>query len=136
MMLFGSYLPSPARIKRSAVGGVLIALFSVTAYVALVVSLWFVLDDVYGPKLASLSIAAGSILAALLVWAVVSFMNHRARRRALIASQLRAASLEQSMAQAAMLSVPGLVQKSPIATLVAVAGISYALMKAAKGPPR
>ncbi|HBF31216.1 hypothetical protein [Rhizobium sp.] len=128
--LLGHLLPQARSVQRNAVGGVLIVLFLATAYAALILALWFAVDEVYGPVIASLVVAGGSILLGLIAWGVTSILNRRAERRRRELAQLRAAvSPEVQLAEAALGLLPELVRSKPLLTLACVAVAAFAATK-------
>lgn len=114
--------------KRSAIGGVLIALFLLTAYGALVTALALWVSVEAGPVAAALVVAAAAIAAALVTLAVVAVLN-RQTEQARIARQLAMRSQVDPLASGLMRELPEMVRQSPIASTALVAAFVYVLAK-------
>lgn len=128
--LLGQLMPQARSIQRNAVGGAVIALFVVTAYCALVFALWFTLAASYGPVIASLVIALGSLVLGLLAWGITRMVNDRAERRQRELAQLRVAvSPEVQLVQTALGVLPELVRTKPFVTLTCVAIAAFMATK-------
>lgn len=128
--LMGHLRPQARSLQRNLVGGAVIALFVLTSYFALVVALWFALAASYGPVIASLVIALGSLLIGLLVWGVTHILNDRAERRRRELAQLRSAiPVEVQLAETALGVLPELVRNRPFLTLSCVAIAAFVAAK-------
>lgn len=114
--------------KRSAIGGVLITLFLLTAYGALVTALALWVSVEAGPVAAALVVAAAAIAAALVTLAVVAVLN-RQTEQARIARQLGMRSQVDPLASGLMRELPEMVRQSPIASTALVAAFVYVLAK-------
>ncbi len=114
--------------KRSAIGGVLIALFLLTAYGALVTALALWVSTEAGVVAAALVVAAAAIAAALVTLAVVAVMN-RQTEQARIARQLAMRSQADPLASGLMRELPEMVRQSPIASTALVAAFVYVMAK-------
>lgn len=122
--------PSAQRLQRITVGSVIIACLCSIGVVALFITGWFAVDLAAGPVAASAAMAAVAFVLAGLTWAVVAILNRRAARRLAAEERIRAATAERTGAINALGMLPGLVGSSPIITMVSVAGLVYAAMKA------
>ena len=128
----GSFMPAAERVQRNVVGSAIIAVLSVTAYVAFVITGWFALDQVYGPVVASSGVGGAAVIVALVVWGIVALLNRRAQQRAALAAALRQQARAEAgnpFVKAASSEFPGMIRETPIITVLAVAGLAYALMK-------
>lgn len=123
----GGLLPPAQAAKRTALGGVVIAVFLLTAYVASIVAGFFLLAPLVGPAKAAGLIAAGAIVAALIAWGVVTLMNRRAEERARLAAAERQLALQSTLAQGALSALPALVRDHPYLTMLAAAGLVFAM---------
>lgn len=128
-MLTAGWIPPVAVMKRSLLGCVLAAVLLVTAYVAFVFALWFYVAESNGPVYASLAVGVVMIVLAAVVSAGIGLFNRLARRRARIEGRMRAATLQAGLNDAAVAVLPLVLSKHPIATLVAVSGVAYALTR-------
>lgn len=105
----------------------IVGLFALTAYVALLYAMGLAISDVYGPMIAALSIAGVTILAALIA---LLFLQMRARRQRRLRA-LRARSAAAAGTTAALATVvPMMVRASPVGSLLAVAVLAYVVSRA------
>lgn len=126
----GGYMPSPARIRRSIIGGAIIAIFLLTAYVAAVIGAAIYVAEQEGAVMASFLVAAIAAASALVTMAIVSHLNRRAQIRAMMMMQAQpAVSLQSQLLGALGPDVNLLVRQSPIASVVVVAALAYALAR-------
>ncbi len=133
-LLLGYLRPQTHAVKRNVLGGALIAVFLATTYVGLVMALWFAVDAVHGPAIASLAIAGASLVLGLLVCGITHFLNSRAERRRRELAQLRAAvSPEIQLAEAALGIMPELVRNKPFLTLAGVALAAFVTTRTMSG---
>lgn len=123
----GGLLPPAQAAKRTALGGVVIAVFLLTAYVAGLVAAFFALAPVLGAAQAAALIAAGALVAAAIAWGVVTLMNRRAEERARLAAAERQLALQSSLAQGALTALPALVRDHPFLSMLAAAGLVFAM---------
>ncbi len=114
--------------KRSAIGGVLVGLFLLTAYGALVTALALWVSAEAGAVAAALVVAAAAFAAAVVTLAVVAVLN-RQTEQARIARQLAMRSQVDPLASGLMRELPEMVRQNPIATTALVAGFVYVLAK-------
>jgi len=127
MNLAGGLLPPAQAAKRTALGGIVIGIFLLTAYVAALVAVFFALSPVLGPAQAALAIAGGALVAALIAWGVVTMMNRRAEERARLAAAERQLALQSSLAQGALSTLPALVRDHPFLSMLVAAGLVFAM---------
>ena len=105
----------------------IVGLFALTAYVALVYAMGLAISDRYGPMIAALSIAGSTVLAALIALLVLQLRARRLRRqRALRARSAAAAGTSAALAT----MVPMMVRASPVGSLLAVAVLAYVVSRA------
>ena len=126
MSVAGGLLPPAQAAKRTALGGVVIAVFLLTAYVAGLVAGFFALAPVLGPTQAAALIAGGALVAAAIAWGVVTLMNRRAEERARLAAAERQLALQSSLAQGALTALPALIRDHPL-SMLATAGLVFAM---------
>lgn len=122
--LMGGGVPPVGRARRAALGGVVIATFAATTYVALVGALWFALLPRLGPAYAWLVVAGLAALGALIAWGVVVVLNRRAREKAEAA---RALALQAMLTETALTTLPRLLGKHPFLSMALAAGLVFAL---------
>jgi hypothetical protein len=134
--LVGSFLPTTEKVQRNALGGAIIAVLVITAYIASMIGAWFALLPYYGPAISCALIAVGTLFVALIVWGVTAELNRRARHKLQLERQARAASIDSQLVQGAMSTMPAMLRESPVATLVFVSGLAYALMKSQRADPK
>lgn len=129
--LAGGLVPPVANARRSAAGGIVIAVLAITAYVALLGSAWVLVEPKIGPLFTWLALAAISIAGALIAWAVTRHLNAKARA---LAEAQRAAAMDALLARTAataLVSAPQVVRDHPyLAALGAagIAGLAYVMM--------
>lgn len=107
--------------------GAILAVLLLTAYAALVYALAIAVAREAGPVAAALSIAAGSLLLALLLWVAARLHRKRQQRRRRLRLQ-RTASVASNSALAAM--IPLMVRQSPLGSLLLVGIAAYVLSRA------
>lgn len=122
--------PSTDRLQRSVAGAVVISILTTVAFLSLCATGWFAVYERHGPVAASATMALTAAALALVAWAVVTILNRRAKRLWEAERRLAAASAARSSGILAMAELPGLIKASPVVTMLSVAGIVYALMKA------
>jgi hypothetical protein len=110
-----------------------VALFGLSAYVALLYAMGLAISMEYGPLAAALSVAGATMLGALLALLVLRIRQRRLRRvRELHA---RAAATAGTSAAVATI-VPMMVRASPVGSLLAVAVLAYVVSRAGQERPR
>ena len=110
-----------------------VALFVLTAYVALLYALGLVISAEAGPLAAALSIAGVTLLLALIGLLIVYVRQRRLRRL----RELRQRSAVSAGSSAALATiVPMMVRASPVGSLMAVAVMAYVLSRAGQGDGR
>lgn len=126
-LLAGRVRSSTRDMMFTAAIYVVVALFVLTAYVALLYALGLVVSAEAGPLVAALSIAGLNLLLAIIGLLVVSLRQRRLRRLHELRS--RSAAAAGSSAVVATL-VPMMVRASPVGSLMAVAIMAYVLSRA------
>ena len=117
----------------SAISGAVIALMSLTAYVALVYALASAVAAEAGPVVAALSVAGVSVAVMLVIWLSMHLRRKRIERR----RRMRVRSTTSSVTGAALATfVPMMVRASPVGSLLAVGVIAYVLSRAGQGERR
>jgi hypothetical protein len=126
-LLTGRLKSSTHELVFSVIIYAAVALFGLTAYVALLYALGLAIAAEYGPLMAALSIAAATVVAALIALLVLN-MRRRRRRRLRELRMRSAAAAGTSAAMATM--VPMMVRASPVGSLLAVAVLAYVVSRA------
>lgn len=123
-------LPSTERLQRNVAGTLVIAILAAICVIAIFATGWFAIYEARGPVIASASVAAASLVLALLTWGIVAILNRRAAERLETRRRLQAAQSPSSrLAAVAITELPLIVQASPIISILSIAGVTYALMK-------
>ncbi len=110
-----------SRAKRMAVAYSLAALLVFLALACLLTAGIIYVGEIYGPVVASLSIAAGLILLAVIAVVIASAMNAAARRR----QEAQRAARQSALVGAAVPMVPLIIKSRILLGLTAAAGSAY-----------
>lgn len=129
-LALGNARATAVEVKRRTIGGLIVGVLFLTAYVALVLALAFYVSQEAGPVAASLVVAAAAIAAALVVLAVVAVLN-RQTEQVIMARQAAIAAARRSdpVAAGVIAELPAMIRSSPIATAVMVSSFVYVLAR-------
>ncbi len=134
VLAMGNVATTAVEIKRKTIGGMIVGIFLLTAYVALVFALAFYVAAEAGPVAASLVVAAAAMAGALVVLAVVSVLNRRTERLMLQRqAALAAARSTDPVTARLMAKLPGMMRDSPIVTTIMVGSLVYVLTRSGLG---
>ena len=134
VLAMGNVATTAVEIKRKTIGGMIVGIFLLTAYVALVFALAFYVAAEAGPVAASLVVAAAAMAGALVVLAVVSVLNRRTERLMLQRqAALAAARSTDPVTARLMAELPGMMRDSPIVTTIMVGSLVYVLTRSGLG---
>lgn len=134
VLAMGNVATTAVEIKRKTIGGMIVAVLLLTAYVALVLALAFYVAARAGPVAASLVVAAAAMAGALVVLAVVAVLNRRTERLMLERQAMLAASRSTDpLAARLMAEVPGMMRDSPIVTTIMIGSLVYVLTRSGLG---
>lgn len=134
VLAMGNVATTAVEIKRKTIGGMIVGIFLLTAYVALVFALAFYVAAEAGPVAASLVVAAAAMAGALVVLAVVSVLNRQTERLMLQRqAALAAARSTDPVTARLMAELPGMMRDSPIVTTIMVGSLVYVLTRSGLG---
>ena len=134
VLAMGNVATTAVEIKRKTIGGMIVGIFLLTAYVALVFALAFYVAAEAGPVAASLVVAAAAMAGALVVLAVVSVLSRRTERLMLQRqAALAAARSTDPVTARLMAKLPGMMRDSPIVTTIMVGSLVYVLTRSGLG---
>ncbi len=134
VLAMGNVATTAVEMKRKTIGGMIVGIFLLTAYVALVFALAFYVAAEAGPVAASLVVAAAAMAGALVVLAVVSVLNRRTERLMLQRqAALAAARSTDPVTARLMAELPGMMRDSPIVTTIMVGSLVYVLTRSGLG---
>ena len=134
VLAMGNVATTAVEMKRKTIGGMIVGIFLLTAYVALVFALAFYVAAEEGPVAASLVVAAAAMAGALVVLAVVSVLNRRTERLMLQRqAALAAARSTDPVTARLMAELPGMMRDSPIVTTIMVGSLVYVLTRSGLG---
>lgn len=134
VLAMGNVATTAVEIKRKTIGGMIVGVFLLTAYVALVFALAFYVAAEAGPVAASLVVAAAAVAGALVVLAVVSVLNRQTERLMLQRqAALAAARSTDPVTARLMAELPGMMRDSPIVTTIMVGSLVYVLTRSGLG---
>lgn len=134
VLAMGNVATTAVEIKRKTIGGMIVGIFLLTAYVALVFALAFYVAAEGGPVAASLVVAAAAMAGALVVLAVVSVLNRQTERLMLQRqAALAAARSTDPVTARLMAELPGMMRDSPIVTTIMVGSLVYVLTRSGLG---
>lgn len=130
----GNVATTAVEVKRKTIGGMIVAVLLMTAYVALVLALAFYIAAEAGPVAAALVVAAAAVAGALVVLAVVSVLNRQTERLMLQRqAALAAARTADPVTARLMAELPGMMRDSPIVTTLMVGSLVYVLTRSGLG---
>lgn len=134
VLAMGNVATTAVEMKRKTIGGMIVGIFLLTAYVALVFALAFYVAAEAGPVAASLVVAAAAMAGALVVLAVVSVLNRQTERLMLQRqAALAAARSTDPVTARLMAELPGMMRDSPIVTTIMVGSLVYVLTRGGLG---
>ena len=134
VLAMGNVATTAVEMKRKTIGGMIVGIFLLTAYVALVFALAFYVAAEAGPVAASLVVAAAAMAGALVVLAVVSVLNRQTERLMLQRqAALAAARSTDPVTARLMAELPGMMRDSPIVTTIMVGSLVYVLTRSGLG---
>lgn len=134
VLAMGNVATTAVEVKRKTIGGMIVAVLLMTAYVALVLALAFYIAAEAGPVAASLVVAAAAVAGALVVLAVVSVLNRQTERLMLQRqAALAAARTADPVTARLMAELPGMMRDSPIVTTLMVGSLVYVLTRSGLG---
>ena len=134
VLAMGNVATTAVEMKRKTIGGMIVGIFLLTAYVALVFALAFYVAAEEGPVAASLVVAAAAMAGALVVLAVVSVLNRQTERLMLQRqAALAAARSTDPVTARLMAELPGMMRDSPIVTTIMVGSLVYVLTRSGLG---
>lgn len=134
VLAMGNVATTAVEVKRKTIGGMIVAVLLLTAYVALVLALAFYIGAEAGPVAASLVVAAAAVAGALVVLAVVSVLNRQTERLMLQRqATLAAARTADPVTARLMAELPGMMRDSPIVTTLMVGSLVYVLTRSGLG---
>lgn len=134
VLAMGNVATTAVELKRKTIGGMIVAVLLMTAYVALVLALAFYIAAEAGPVAASLVVAAAAVAGALVVLAVVSVLNRQTERLMLQRqAALAAARTTDPVTARLMTELPGMMRDSPIVTTLMVGSLVYVLTRSGLG---
>ena len=134
VLAMGNVATTAVEVKRKTIGGMIVAVLLMTAYVALVLALAFYIAAEAGPVAASLIVAAAAVAGALVVLAVVSVLNRQTERLMLQRqAALAAARTADPVTARLMAELPGMMRDSPIVTTLMVGSLVYVLTRSGLG---
>ncbi len=132
-LLTGRVRSTAREYMVSAISGAVLALLSLTAYVALVYALALAVAAEAGPVVPSLSVAGVSVAVMLVIWLTLHIRRKRIERR----RRMRVRNTTSAVSGTALATlVPMMVRASPVGSLVAVGVIAYVLSRAGQGGRR
>ncbi|MBC2772097.1 hypothetical protein H6M51_04445 [Rhizobium sp. AQ_MP] len=129
VVAFGKVRPTARRLGRSVLAGAVAAVLGLTAYVALLFALGIYLTGIMGPVLAALVIAIGTAILAVIVIAVVQFMNRRTELRMKARQRAARARLPDPMTLQLLAGVPALMKGRSLLTAAVIAAVVYGVAK-------
>ena len=134
VLAMGDVATTAVKMKRKTIGGMIVGIFLLTSYVALVFALAFYVAAEEGPVAASLVVAAAAMAGALVVLAVVSVLNRQTERLMLQRqAALAAARSTDPVTARLMAELPGMMRDSPIVTTIMVGSLVYVLTRSGLG---
>jgi heme exporter protein D len=129
ILAFGKVKPTARRFTRLLVGGAVVAVLGLTAYVGLLIALGLYLADILGGPLAALIIAGVTGVCALIVVAVIQAKNHRTELKAEARQRAAKARLPDPMTLQLLAGVPALIKGRSLLGAATIAALVYGVTR-------
>jgi hypothetical protein len=129
ILAFGRVQPTATRITRSLIGGAIVGVLALTAYVTLLLALGLYLSAELGAVLASLIIAGSTALCGLVVILIVQAMNRATERRMEARRRAAKAQLPDPVMLQLLAGVPAMMKGRSLLTTAAIAALVFGLAK-------
>ncbi|MDH4439818.1 MAG: hypothetical protein QE284_05480 [Rhizobium sp.] len=129
ILAFGQVKPTARRFTRLLVGGAVVAVLGLTAYVALLVALGLYLSGLVGATLAAVIIAGGTALCALIVVAIIQAKNRRTELKMEARRRAAKARLPDPMTLQLLAGVPALMRGRSLLGAATVAALVYGVTR-------
>jgi hypothetical protein len=129
VVAFGRIRPMARRYRRLLIGGAVVAVFGLTAYVALLVAAGLYLASLVGGPLSAVIIAGVTMLLALITVAVIQEKNRRTEVRMEARRRAARSRLPDPMTLQLLASVPALLRGRSLLGVVTVAALVYGVTR-------
>ncbi|KQW29477.1 hypothetical protein ASE36_13705 [Rhizobium sp. Root274] len=129
ILAFGKVKPTARRFTRLLVGGAVVAVLGLTAYVGLLIAAGLYLAEMLGGPLAALIIAGVTGVCALIVVAVIQAKNHRTELKAEARQRAAKARLPDPMTLQLLAGVPALIKGRSLLGAATIAALVYGVTR-------
>lgn len=129
ILAFGKVQPTATRITRSLIGGAVVGVLALTAYVALLLAIGFYLSDELGPVYAALIIAGVMALCSIVVILVIQAMNKATERRMEARRRAAKSQLPDPMTLQLLAGIPAMIKGRSLLTTAAIAALVFGVAK-------
>lgn len=129
VLAFGKVQPTATRITRSLIGGAIVGILALTAYVALLMALGIYLSGELGAIYAALIIAGLTAMCGVIVILVVHAMNKATERRMEARRRAAKSQLPDPMTLQLLAGVPGMMKGRSLLTTAAIAALVFGVAK-------
>lgn len=129
ILAFGRVQPTATRFTRSLIGGAIVGVLALTAYVALLLALGFYLSSEFGAIYAALIVAGVTALCGLIVILIVQSMNKATERRMEARRRAAKSQLPDPMTLQLLAGVPALMKGRSLLATAAIAALVFGVAK-------